>query len=373
MSAKKCEFIPVPFKQAEEKHFAANRIYQGIPSITATPSGRLFAVWYGGGAGEGPDNYIMIVISDDGGKNWSRELWVVDPPQDNIRAFDPSLFTAPDGSVHCFWSQCVSSGIEDIFDGRNGVWHAKCSNPDGDPAQFIWSTPERIGDGVMMNKAVVLSGGEWALPVSVWHTRQGVKPVSSPGAMMYVSSDNGKTFHFRGGIEVPPEFATYDEHCIYELSDGRLGMFIRKTKGGYFESFSSDRGYTWSEVALSPLPGVSSRGFMGRLASGKLLAITNDSKSGRRNLTAFLSDDEGKSWNAKLRLDLRDMVSYPDAVQDKKGNIFIIYDRDRYGCGEILCSKITEKDIEAGNLVSDESFAGAFVSRLFVTRKELAI
>lgn len=46
-----CEFIPVPFKKAEEKHLAANRLYQGIPSITVTPKGRLFAVWYGGGRG----------------------------------------------------------------------------------------------------------------------------------------------------------------------------------------------------------------------------------------------------------------------------------------------------------------------------------
>lgn len=357
-------YIPVPFRRAEEKHRAINRPFQGIPSVTATAGGRLFAVWYGGGKGECRDNYIMIAISDDKGLHWSREEWVVDPPQEEIRAFDPALFTAPDGSVHCFWSQCRSAEEGDIFDGHNGVWHSRCENPEEDPAVFRWSLPERICDGVMMNRPVVLSGGEWALPVSLWHSWKKEMPGLKPETMLYLSGDNGQTFQYRGGLEVPFEFSTFDEQSIYELADGTLGMFIRKNHGGYFESFSSDGGRTWSPVALSPLPGVSSRGFMGKLASGKLLAITNDAANSRRNLTAFLSEDDGKTWNAKLRLDMRDHVSYPDAVQDADGFIYVIYDHERYGAGDILCSRFTEKDIEAGNLISEGSFAGVTVSRL---------
>ena len=364
-------YTPVPVKPAEEKHRRINRIYQGIPSITVSRQGRLFAVWYGGGAGEGPENYIMIAISDDKGKTWSGEMYVVDPPQENVRAFDASLFTAPDGSVHCFWSQCFSSGIEDIFDGRNGVWHACCTNPDDAPETLCWTASERICNGVMMNRAVVLSDGEWALPVALWHTRKGIAPVTGAETMIYVSQDNGTTFQYRGGLEIPAEFASYDEHSIYELADGKLGMFIRKTKGGYFESFSSDRGRSWSPAALSPLPGAGSRGFMGRLASGKLLAVVNDHTCIRRNLTAFLSEDDGRSWNKKLLLDMRDMVSYPDAVQDADGFIYIIYDRDRYNGGEILCTRLTEADIEGGRLESEGSFAANYISRLFATHKEL--
>ena len=358
-------FTPVPFRRAEAKHLASERIYQGIPSITATHKNRLFALWYGGGSGEGPDNYIMLVLSDDGGVTWSPETWVVDPPHPEVRAFDAALFTAPDGTLHCFWTQCVSHGIEDIFDGRSGVWHARCTNPDDAPEKFLWSSPQRICDGIMLNKPAVLSDGEWALPVSLWQSSKGVKAVEEPGAMMYVSKDNGVTFQFRGRTEIPPRFATYDEHIIYELGDGTLAMLIRKTKGGYFESFSKDRGKTWSPAALSNLPGCSSRPFIGRLASGKLLAVTNDCPTARRNLTAFLSEDDGKTWNKKLRLDLRDKVSYPDAIQDTEGFIYIIYDRDRYGTGEILCSKITEADIEAGCLQSPGSFAAVPVSKLY--------
>ena len=110
---------------------------------------------------------------------------------------------------------------------------------------------------------------------------------------------------------------------------------------------------------------------MGKLASGNLLAVTNDAVNCRRNLTAFLSEDEGKTWKAKLRLDLRDKVSYPDVTQTPDGTLYIIYDHDRYDAGEILCTKLTEADILSGNLSSPGSFAAVPVSKLSVTHKQL--
>ena len=140
-------------------------------------------------------------------------------------------------------------------------------------------------------------------------------------------------------------------------------MLIRHAKG-FWESRSEDGGRTWSDVTRSVIPGPGSRGCVLRLRSGRLLALSNDFKGARRNLTAALSSDDGRSWNAKLRLDLRDKVSYPAAVQDAAGFINIIYDHDRYGGGEILFSRITEADIQAGVLLSAESFAAVPVSLL---------
>ena len=341
---------PVPFRRAENRHRAAARIYQGIPGITVTHKGRLFAVWYGGGAGEGPENYIMIALSDDGGRTWSPEEWVVDPPAPDVRAYDSCLFTAPDGAVWCFWSQCRSQALEDIFDGRAGVWCSRCADPDGPPELFRWSPPVRIADGVMLNPPAVLADGSWALPVSVWHSPKGTKPAEAPGPRMYVSEDAGKTFTFRGMAEIPAEGASYDEHVIWEFRDHTLGMLIRHRRG-FRESRSSDGGRTWSPVTPSRIPGPNSRAELRRLRSGALLAVTNDSQGVRRNLTAALSDDEGRTWPAKLRLDLREKVSYPALTQAEDGFIYVIYDHDRYGAGEILCSKITEADIRAGTLL----------------------
>ena len=356
-------FIPGPLKRAEARHRAAVRVYQGIPGVAVTEKGRLFAVWYGGGKGEGPENYVMIALSDDGGRTWGPEEWVVDPPAKDVRAFDPALFVAPEGTLWCFWTQCRSAGLEDIFDGRSGVWCSRCENPDDPPEKFRWSFPVRICNGIMLNPPAVLSDGTWALPVSVWHARKGLEPAEEPGSKVYVSEDSGRTFAYRGMARIPAESATYDEHSIYEPGDGTLTMLIRKSRG-FWESRSTDGGRTWSEVTESSVPGPGSRGYVLRLASGRLLALTNDCKDARRNLTAFLSSDGGRSWPDKLRLDLRDRTSYPAAVQDKAGFICIVHDHDRYGEGEILFSKITEADIEAGVLLTAESFVGVPVSAL---------
>ena len=154
----------------EARHLQEKRTFQGIPSITVMPSGRLFAIWYGGGVGEGPDNFVMLAHSDDGGKTWSDAEWIVTPAP-GYRTFDPALFTAPDGRLCLFWAQCKSSALHDIFDGKNGVWFSSVDNPDAAPEAFRFTSPVRISDGVMMNRPIVLDNGEWALPVSQWNHR----------------------------------------------------------------------------------------------------------------------------------------------------------------------------------------------------------
>ena len=46
-----------------------------------------------------------------------------------------------------------------------------------------------------------------------------------------------------------PERA-YDEHCLAELSDGRLWMTVRTTYG-IGQAFSSDGGRTWENIGPS--------------------------------------------------------------------------------------------------------------------------
>ena len=354
------EFIPLITRPAP-RHLQVNRSFQGIPGVTVVPSGRLFAIWYGGGVGEGPDNFVMLAHSDDGGKLWSDAEWIITPNQEGVRAFDPALFTAPDGHLCLFWAQCKSSGLRDIFDGKNGVWLSSVNNPDAPPEEFHFSTPRRISDGVMMNRPIVLETGEWALPISQWNHRIYKDENPNGGAQMVVSDDNGQSFTLRGFTHIPKEIASFDEHSIYQLPDHRLGMLIR-IAGGYAESFSEDGGKTWSPIAKSSIPGPDARAFLGTLPSGRLLLVHNNDTRKRRNLTAALSDDGGKTWPYTLLLDARDTVSYPDAVVAPDGAICIIYDHARKQGGDILFSRITESDIEAGHLVSADSFAGAVVS-----------
>lgn len=354
---------PVPVTKPTARNMRENRTFQGIPGIAVLPSGRIFAVWYSGGDTEGPENYVMMVISDDHGKTWSDAVAVVDPPSPQVRTFDSAFWISPDGRFHWFWAQ--SSGW---FDGIAGVWHSVLENPEADPSEFRFTPSVRIANGIMMNKPSVLSDGAWALPVSIWtgekyrkHDSLGVEQ----GCYMVVSEDGGNSFHIRGrigmsGVEGGPSF---DEHCFVEHSDGSIECWIRVNKG-VATSISRDRGATWSAPELSKIiDGPNSRMYAVRLRSGRILMVNNDMSQvseekdwrPRERMTAYLSEDDGRTWPHTLLLDERSSVSYPDAQEGADGFLYIIYDHERTGNGDILMARITEADILAGKTVSPES------------------
>ena len=58
-------------------------------------------------------------------------------------------------------------------------------------------------------------------------------------------------------------------------------------------------------------------------------------KTRREKLVAFVSDDEGQTWQGGLMLDEREKVTYPDGVQADDGTIYIIYDYNRTPNGAV--------------------------------------
>ena len=340
---------PVPL---QIHHQRDRRQFQGIPGVEITPSGKLWATWYAGGKDEGPENYVVLASSTDGGTTWKEEM-VIDPP-DQVRAFDPTLWIDPLGRLWWFWAQCHSPSTPVTA----GVWAMVADDPDAP----VWSAPFRLTNGIMMNKPTVLSNGEWALPTAVWNNRDSEGKSITPELLpemfsnLTISADQGKTFFRRGGADVP--FRAFDEHMIVERNNGQLWMLVR-TKYGVAQSFSKDGGVTWSPGWGSPITGPNSRFFIRRLQSERLLLVNHvvdfENPTERKDLTAWVSEDEGQSWQGGLALDARSTVSYPDGTQDASGNIWIIYDHARYKGGDILLAVFREEDVLAGTCVSSEA------------------
>jgi hypothetical protein len=313
------------------------RTFLGIPGMERAANGRLWALWYGGGKDEGPDNYVMLVTSDDDGATWSDLKVVIDNPDSDTRAYDPVLWHDPTGKLWVFWAQSYK-----FWDGRSGVWCMTTENSgDADPT---WSQPRRLADGIMMNKPTVLSDGQWLLATSVWHADGSSRILSS--------NDKGATWHELGRVNVPvKKDRTFDESMLVERKNGDLWLLVRTTYG-IGESVSHDRGKTWSDVVKSPLAQVSARFCIRRLNSGHLLLVKHgplhELTPKRSHLTAYLSEDDGQTWTGGLLIDERVGVSYPDIVQDKAGAIYLIYDFDRYKSRNILMSKFTEENVRSG-------------------------
>ena len=279
-------FQAPPFNTDPGAGYAASaRLWQGIPGIERTAGGRLWAVWYSGGKGEGPDNYVVLVSSDNDGRTWSDPKVVIDPPG-KVRAFDPTLWLDPLGRLWLFWAQSY-----EWFDGRCGVWAAISGNPDAPRPE--WSAPRRIANGVMMNKPIALSNGEWLIPCAVWARTGPVYDRVRRDDMakerfsnVYVSADKGASWRLRGGADMPDR--TFDEHMVVQKSDGTLVMFIR-TAGGIGQSFSGDLGKTWTPGGMTRFTGPDSRPHLRRLRSGRLLMVYHDSAKIRQRLAAWLS------------------------------------------------------------------------------------
>lgn len=345
---------PVIFNPGEHYGPAA-RNYQGIPGIERAPGGRLWATWYAGKVWEERFNYVVLATSGDDGATWSDAVAVIDPDGAGpLRAADSCLWLDPDGKLWCFWwlNEKVWSGYDDS---KLSVTMAiTTANPDAERPQ--WSAPFPLFSGLMLNKPIVTSQGEWMMPSNKWYTDHGLR--------VMVSTDKGRNWVLRGTANVPAAQRNADEPMIVERKDGSFWMLVR-TKHGIGQTVSHDQGRTWAEVSDYQEHTVS-RFHLRKLQSGNLLLIRHgriDEKGERERLTAYLSEDDGRSWLGGLLLDERRRTSYPDATQAPDGTIHVVYDYNRHLEKQILMATFTERDVREGKLASPQSRSRVLVNR----------
>ncbi len=333
-----------------------------------TLKGRHWVAWIGNE--DAPKAILLAAKSDDDGKTWSKPCLVIDA---QIPYFPVgrtviigNFWTDPSGRLWLFFDQTM-----DHHDGRGGIWVTICDDPDADDP--VWSAPKRIWHGAMLNKPTVLSSGEWLLCAyllqlvpnqnnNFWHRTEFSELDSFRGVNLLVSKDQGNTWELRSVQKFPnPDWS---EPMVVEKQNGQLWMLTR-TRTGVMETFSADRGYTWTEpVPSQNFKHPNSRFFFRKLASGRILLIKNGDKldelttiriyGGRDQLSAWLSEDNGQTWKGGLIIDDRPRVTYPDGTQGKDGTIYVTYDHNR-GDGEIVMAKFTEEDVLAGKIVNPHS------------------
>ena len=344
---------------AEFSHAA--RKWQGIPSIEVSPRGRLWATWYGGPAGEGePGNYQVLVTSGDDGRTWSDPVAVFKPePVDKARTGDGHLWTDPQGRLWWVVNRLLR---DDPSPGPRTSWAFLDVHPDD--AQPQWSKPILLGPGVGLNKPTVLSTGEWLTPLDNFSADPKATDVRfTKGAKVYASRDQGASWAFRGAAEIPA--VSFAEHMLAERKDGSLWLLAR-TSYGIAQSTSADHGQTWSlGEPFTREMNVNTRFFLRRLKSGRMLLVVNNDPKRRTQLTAMLSDDDGRTFPHRLLLDERS-TSYPDGTEAADGSIYVIYDQQRYarGAQQILFAKVSEADILAGGVVNPTSRLAQKINRL---------
>ena len=132
------------------------------------------------------------------------------------------------------------------------------------------------------------------------------------------------------------------EPTVVELPDGRLWMLIRAQTGFLWESFSSDRGATWSPAAESVLPSSNAPATAVRLRSGEIAVAWNNhthSNYARQSLLLGLTKD-GKTFQGLRELDFTDFtddpnasiphVTYPYLTETKDGDLALSYNKGNW-------------------------------------------
>ena len=333
------------------RHCVTQRAFTGIPSLAVAPNGRLWATWYAGPSpAEDDNNYCVLSTSDDDGRTW-REVFVADPDGMGIRrTFDPEVWVSPDGKLRWFWADRTGHAQETA-----GTW--MMTFPDANVVPDAPTPPVCVAEGVMMCKPLVLSDGTWLLPNSNWGEEK--------SAGVTASTDRGGSWSFRGGATGPKPDRTCDEHNIVEKKNGDLWVLAR-TLSGIREAVSHDKGVTWSPLEPSKIRHTPSRFFVRRLQSGNLILVKHgpiDKDVGRTQLTAYISRDDGATWEGGLLLDERRGATYPDGDQRSDGQIFITYDFSRTGAREILFASFREEDVLKGKDVSGKVRLRQIVSK----------
>ncbi|WP_109512428.1 sialidase family protein [Pseudomonas ovata] len=160
---------------------------------------------------------------------------------------------------------------------------------------------------------------------------------------------------------MPPNNGTqhsgFFETEFVQRSDGSVLALLRWTgeSSQILYSVSTDLMKSWTawQDYNTCAPSSSSRMWLGRTPSGRLLFCWNNDLI-RRTLTVGLSDDDGATYPYRVVLEPSStgQVSYPIVEFGDNGEIFVIYDNERTaGKRQIRIAKVMEKEIVAGTSV----------------------
>ncbi|RZA01373.1 MAG: exo-alpha-sialidase [Sphingobacteriaceae bacterium] len=328
----------VLLKQDTSKFFN-DRFWQGIPTVTSSKGGILYAAWYSGANGEGVGNFVTVSVSTDQGITWKNNELIINPDS-NLRFFDPVLWTDKYNHVILFFNKARGR----IWDGKGGVW-AMSLMYNAATDSIAYTQAMRLSNGVMQNKPVDTNDGSSTLfPIALWKFTGFASGVYLYQSVYNEALKRADQFFQMSVVPFAESERTYDEHQVIQLKDGYYVMLRGRYGLYYMRKGYNDIGWGPTKKFLD-MTNTSSRFTLWRLKSGRIALIINNSLYTRENLTIYLSSDEMKTWSYGMLIDVRKKVTYPDMVQTPDGRINVIYDHERFIDKNIQFVSFTEKDV----------------------------
>ncbi|MDF1813505.1 MAG: FAD-dependent oxidoreductase [Verrucomicrobiales bacterium] len=331
-----------------------------IPGIVVTAKGTVLAWCEARKNGSDWDEIdILLRRSTDDGNTWSEPKNITEVPgpktknpfalqlkhadPNTVTYNNPVLIADRDGTVHMLF--CLE--------------YMRCFYQRSDDDGLTWSTPVEITDTFQAfkkdydwkvlatgpNHSIQLENGRLVVPV--WLSTGTGGNAHRPSVTSTIYSDDGGKTWLAGDIAVPctDEFINPNETVAVQLKDGRVMLNVRSESKAHRRIVvtSPDGATNWSEPRFQEdLVEPICMGGLVRYEHGdkSLLLFSNPNNleggrggkpvpgksRARKNVTVYISKDEGESWPVKRSIE-SGWSAYSDIAVTKKGTILCFYGR----------------------------------------------
>lgn len=289
-------------------------------TITALPGGELLAAWFGGSRESAPD--VCIYTSRFQKGKWSApEIVATGIVNDSTRyaAWNPVLLTTHSGRVLLFYK---------VGPNPREWWGLMQSSTD---KGHTWSAAERLPDSILgpiKNKPVQLADGTILHPSSTesrdekqWHIH------------MEISDSTGHNWK-RIGIDCDT-FGVIQPSILFHAGN-RLQMVCRSRQNVIVQTWSDDKGLTWSPLSRQTIKNPNSGIDAVTIRNGLQVLVYNPAIAGKdwwlgRNELRVAVSKDGEHWNDVYELvkEPKGEFSYPAVIQTKDGLLHITYTYNR--------------------------------------------
>lgn len=296
----------------------------------------LLAAWFGGSEEGARD--VVIWLSRNEGNGWSKPEEVANGVYDRERiqypCWNPVLYKLENGTLILFYREGPSPA----------KWWSLMKTSDDNGR--TWSKAERLPSGMLgpiKNKPVQF--GEWLLCGS---------SVENDGWRVYIERSRRPLVDQSWSKSMPLnrsiDFGAI-QPTVLPWPDGNVQVLCRTRNDVITESWSGDKGATWSRMKATALPNPNSGIDAVMMDDGRALLVYNHTTSGRGTLNVAISPD-GRHWLAATVLEDTPGAefSYPAVIQtdDKLVHVTYTWKREKIKHVVLDPSQFTTREIVDG-------------------------
>jgi sialidase-1 len=311
-----------------------------IPALVMSKKGTLMAFTEAriGTSSDWADMDLLLRRSTDNGKTW-QPMQVIAPRRKGEPTNNPTPIVGEDGTIHLLFARDYARAYYTRSADDGLTWTEPIditSVFDGFRSEYNWNVvAPGPGHGIQLKNGRLLA--------PVWLARSATSPkrVHHPSCVVTVFSDDNGTTWQRGSIvaDSSADVKNPNESMAVQLNDGRVMMMMRNPGNPHRKSitYSADGSSNWSRPVyhqdLFEIPCMASILRVSETKDGKgknrIVFVSPDSehleKTPRRNLTAKLSYDEGKTFPVKRVLN-PGASGYSDLAVGADGTIYCLYE-----------------------------------------------